>query len=60
MDRIIFHVDVNNAFLSWSAVEMLKNGSKLDIRDIPSVVAGDEKERRGVVVAKVCLLKRQV
>ena len=52
MDRIIFHVDVNNAFLSWSAVEMLKNGSKLDIRDIPSVVAGDEKERRGVVVAK--------
>ena len=52
MDRIIFHVDVNNAFLSWSAVEMLKNGSKLDIRDIPSVVAVDEKERRGVVVAK--------
>lgn len=52
MDRIIFHVDVNNAFLSWSAVEMLKNGSKLDIRDIQSVVAGDEKERRGVVVAK--------
>lgn len=52
MDRIIFHVDVNNAFLSWSAVEMLKNRSKLDIRDIPSVVAGDEKERRGVVVAK--------
>lgn len=52
MDRIIFHVDVNNAFLSWSAVEMLKNGSKLDIRDIPAVVAGDEKERRGVVVAK--------
>lgn len=28
MDRIIFHIDVNNAFLSWSAIEMLKNGSK--------------------------------
>ena len=52
MKRIIFHIDVNNAFLSWSAVDMLKNGSKLDIRTIPSVVAGDEKERRGIVVAK--------
>mgnify|MGYP001039183258 CR=1 FL=1 len=52
MKRIIFHIDVNNAFLSWSAIEMLKNGGKLDIRTIPAVVAGDEKKRRGVVVAK--------
>lgn len=52
MERIIFHVDVNNAFLSWSAIEMLKNGSKIDIRTIPSVVGGDEKERKGVVVAR--------
>ena len=52
MERIIFHIDVNNAFLSWSALEMLKNGSKLDIRTIPAVVGGDEKKRRGVVVAK--------
>lgn len=52
MDRIIFHIDVNNAFLSWSAIEMLKNGSKLDIRTIPAVVGGDEKKRRGIVVAK--------
>ena len=52
MQRIIFHVDVNNAFLSWSALEMLKNGSKLDIRTIPAVVGGDEKKRRGVVLAK--------
>lgn len=52
MERIIFHVDVNNAFLSWSAVEMLKKGSKIDIRTIPSVVGGDEKKRRGVVVAR--------
>ena len=52
MERIIFHVDVNNAFLSWSAVEMLKNGNKLDIRTIPAVVGGDEKERKGVVVAR--------
>ena len=26
--RQILHVDVNNAFLSWTAVEMLKQGSK--------------------------------
>lgn len=52
MERVIFHIDVNNAFLSWSAIEMLKNGSKLDIRTIPAVVGGDEKKRRGVVVAK--------
>lgn len=52
MKRIIFHVDVNNAFLSWSALDMLKNGSKIDIRTIPAVVGGDESKRRGIVVAK--------
>lgn len=52
MERIIFHVDVNNAFLSWSALEMLKSGSKIDIRTIPSIVGGDEKKRRGIVLAK--------
>ncbi|HOZ54281.1 MAG TPA: DNA polymerase IV [Bacilli bacterium] len=50
--NIIFHIDVNNAFLSWSAIERLKSGDKLDIRTIPCVVAGDESKRRGVVVAK--------
>ena len=52
MKKIIFHIDVNNAFLSWTAVEMLKQGYRLDIRNIPSVVGGDEKERKGVVLAK--------
>ncbi len=52
MERIIFHIDVNNAFLSWSALELLKKGSKIDIRTIPSVVGGDEKKRRGIVLAK--------
>ena len=37
MERQILHVDVNNAFLSWTAVEMLKQGSKIDIREIPAV-----------------------
>lgn len=38
MKREILHVDVNNAFLSWSAVNMLENGSKLDIRTIPAII----------------------
>ena len=32
MERQILHVDVNNAFLSWTAVEMLKKGSTIDIK----------------------------
>ena len=52
MDRIIFHIDVNNAFLSWSAISLLKDGYKKDIRKIPAVIGGDEKKRTGVVLAK--------
>lgn len=53
MERVIFHIDVNNAFLSWSAIEMLKNGSKLDIRTIPAVVGGDEKKEEGLLLQKL-------
>ena len=52
MDRQILHVDVNNAFLSWTALEMLKNGSKIDIRTEPCIIGGDEENRRGIVIAK--------
>lgn len=52
MKRIIMHIDVNNAFLSWTAVEMLKNGSKIDIRERYAVIGGDEDARRGIVTAK--------
>lgn len=52
MDRIIMHIDVNNAFLSWTAVYLLEHGSKYDIRNSYAVVGGDEKTRRGVVLAK--------
>lgn len=52
-DRIIFHVDVNSAYLSWEAVERQKNGEEgVDLRRIPSVVGGEVKKRRGVVLAK--------
>lgn len=52
MDRIIFHIDVNSAFLSWSAVKMLNEGYPLDIRTVPSVVSGDPNDRRSIVTAK--------
>ena len=52
MQRQILHVDVNNAFLSWTAVDMLKQGSNIDIREIPSVIGGDESRRAGIVLAK--------
>ena len=52
MSRIIFHIDVNSAYLSWTAVEQLKSGAKLDIRTIPAIIGGDRKSRHGVVLAK--------
>lgn len=52
MSRIIFHIDVNSAFLSWTAVENLKNGAETDLRDIPSIIGGDKTTRHGVVLAK--------
>ena len=58
MERLIFHIDVNNAFLSWTAVEMLKNGTKIDIRTIPAIIGGDESKRHGVVLAKSNVAKQ--
>ena len=52
MERQILHVDVNNAFLSWTAVDMLNKGSKIDIREIPAIIGGDESKRSGIVLAK--------
>ena len=50
MSRIIFHIDVNSAFLSWSAVKLCMQG-KPDIRLIPSVVSGDPNDRRSIITA---------
>lgn len=51
-DHIIFHIDVNSAFLSWTALAMLKEGSDVDLRLVPSIVGGDMAKRHGVVLAK--------
>ncbi len=58
MERVIFHIDVNNAFLSWTAVKLLKDGYKIDIRTIPSVIGGDEEKRHGIVLAKSPVAKK--
>ncbi|MDD3392329.1 MAG: DNA polymerase IV [Bacilli bacterium] len=58
MERIILHIDVNNAFLSWTAVSLLKQGFFKDIREEYSVIGGDEKKRHGIVLAKSNLCKQ--
>lgn len=52
MGQIIFHIDVNSAFLSWTAVQQLKEGAEVDLRTIPSIIGGDQTSRHGVVLAK--------
>lgn len=51
-NRMIFHIDVNSAYLSWEAVDRLQHGENIDLRDIPSVVGGDEASRHGIVLTK--------
>ena len=58
MRPTIFHIDVNSAYLSWTAVEQLKSGAKQDLRTIPAIIGGDQKARRGVVLAKSLPAKR--
>ena len=58
MTPIIFHIDVNSAYLSWTAVEKLKNGAAVDLRRIPAIIGGDQKSRHGVVLAKSPAAKR--
>jgi DNA polymerase-4 len=52
MEHIIFHIDVNSAFLSWTAVKLLNDGFDTDIRTIPCIIGGDMTKRHGVVLAK--------
>lgn len=52
MKNTIFHIDVNSAFLSWTAVQLLESGQAEDIREIPCIIGGSIKDRHGVVLAK--------
>lgn len=52
-ERVIFHVDANSAFLSWTAAYRVRVlGESLDLRDIPSVIAGDKASRHSIILAK--------
>lgn len=58
-NRLIFHIDVNSAFLSWESVYRLSQDPEaLDLRTIPSAVGGDAKSRHGIVLAKSTSAKR--
>lgn len=57
--RIIMHIDVNNAFLSWSAVYLLENGYRKDIRKSYAVIGADERSRHGIVLAKSTPAKKR-
>jgi DNA polymerase IV len=60
MDNLIFHIDVNSAFLSWEAVYRLHIlGEKTDLREIPSAVAGDVKKRHGIILARSTPAKKR-
>ena len=57
MNKIVMHIDVNNAYLSWTAVDLLKKGYPIDIRNIESIIGGDESKRHGIVLAKSMVAK---
>lgn len=50
--RVIFHIDVNSAYLSWEAVYGLQQrGDEVDLREVPAIIGGDESKRHGIVLA---------
>lgn len=59
MRKIIFHIDVNSAFLSWEASDRKRRGlDEPDLRDIPSAIGGDKSKRHGIILAKSTLAKK--
>lgn len=52
LERIIFHIDANSAYLSWEAIDRIQHGLLEDLRTIPSAVGGDPKSRHGIILAK--------
>ena len=57
MKRLIFHIDVNSAYLSWEAAKRVANGEE-DIRLIPSAIGGDREKRTGIILAKSIAAKK--
>ena len=58
-ERIVFHIDVNSAFLSWTAAWRVHvQGEAFDLRTVPSVIAGDRKSRHSIILAKSAPAKK--
>lgn len=56
---LIFHIDVNSAFLSWESVYRLKElGETIDLREIPAAIGGDQSKRHGIILAKSTSAKK--
>ncbi len=51
-ERVVMHIDVNSAYLSWETAYRLQRGFKTDYREIPCIVGGNKETRRGIVLAK--------
>ena len=60
MEPVIFHIDVNSAFLSWTAIEQLKNGSTVDLRTIRPLSAETARAVTGSYWQSLLLQKRLV
>ncbi|MBO5483769.1 MAG: DNA polymerase IV [Lachnospiraceae bacterium] len=57
--QVIFHIDVNSAFLSWEAVHRIRDlGETVDLREIDSAVGGDLTKRHGIILAKSVSAKK--
>lgn len=53
IQKVIFHIDVNSAFLAWEATYRLHHlGGKTDLRKQVSAVGGDMAMRHGIILAK--------
>lgn len=55
---VVMHIDANSAYLSWEAAARLEAGAAQDLREIPSAVAGDPKNRHGIILARSIPAKR--
>lgn len=49
---LVFHVDANSAYLSWTAAALLEQGYEIDLRNIPSAIAGNPESRHGIILTK--------
>jgi len=53
------HIDANSAYLSWTSLDLLERGHHIDYRWVPAVVAGDPKNRHGIILAASIPAKKQ-